>query len=56
MVYKYNIPDDHPGDEVKVKDVWKGFREDTTAHGIPHVSNAPGNRFVSVTRFTSYHK
>ena len=42
MVYRYNIPEGSSSDTAKVGDLWKGFREDMTAHGIPHVSNAPG--------------
>ena len=44
MAYNYNVPQDHTGEDTRVKDLWDGFREDTTAHGIPHVSNAAGKK------------
>ena len=29
-------------DDVKFIELWTGFRQNTTAHGIPHVANAIG--------------
>ena len=29
-------------EEVKAKEIWGGFKEQTTAHGIPHVDQARG--------------
>ena len=32
----------HHASEVEFGTVWKGFKENTTAHGIPHVYHARG--------------
>ena len=45
-MYKYHLS--HEKEEVSHKDLWDGFKEGTTAHGIPHVSNAAGKWFLDV--------
>ena len=55
MGYKYKLPSDHPAEQdATANDVWRGFREQTSAHGIPHVSNAPGRGFLFSIVYTQY--
>ena len=49
-VYHFLAPTGHGGDrhqEMSPKLIWQGFKEKTTAHGIPHVDRAPGNMAAS---------
>ena len=43
--YEMVLPDDHQNanfTDIPHRAIWEGFKSNTTAHGIPHVSNARG--------------
>ena len=40
-------------EDVSPKNIWGGFKEQTTAHGIPHVDQARGRRLVALGKGTS---
>ena len=43
--YEYLVPSKFPTDgsrDVTSRDVWEGFKEYTTAHGVPHLDRARG--------------
>lgn len=43
--YQYLVPSAFPKDgtkKVSYRDVWEGFKEYTTAHGVPHLDRAKG--------------
>ena len=50
--YGFLKPDDlqgQPDENLTSYAIWRGFKQHTTAHGIPHVDNAQGN-----TAFSAY--
>ena len=57
--YQFKVPSD-AGDldnkDVKGKDIWTGFKEQTTAHGIPHVDQARGECDVKNYLLVRAHK
>lgn len=43
VIYCFSLAADHDGlGRVEVGHIWKGFKEKTTAHGVPHVEQAKG--------------
>ena len=38
-VYGFHTPEE---EEPTVSGVWRGLKDNTTAHGIPHINNAKG--------------
>ena len=43
--YEYNVSSEYDGapyHAVTPNAIWKGLREKTSAHGVPHVDNAQG--------------
>jgi hypothetical protein len=42
MPYPFKLTSEQGSDVVSGPDVWNGFAETTTAHGVPHVHIATG--------------
>ena len=56
--YQFFSPPSSPAvynEDVVAGSIWAGFKERTTAHGVPHVHNAKGNENLRVKKTTAIH-
>ena len=49
-MYHFLAPSGHPTDrhqDINTGVIWKGFKETTSVHGIPHIDRAPGTFYAT---------